>query len=66
MNGNSAKNETILKKNNTTDRMVEILAIFLNEFWSFTIGGKKYSMEILEKANILLRPVNKGSFKPTS
>ena len=39
--GNSAKKENMLKKNNTIDRMVEILAIFLNEFESSTIGGKK-------------------------
>ena len=41
MKGNNAKKDTILKKNNTIDIIVEIHAIFLNEFESSTIGGKK-------------------------
>ena len=64
INGKRAKNETIPKKNNITENIVEILATRLKALLSSKKGGRKYNIDILENANILLKPVKNVVLKP--
>ena len=52
----------MLKKNNTIDRMVEILAIFLNEFASSTILTTTNCLaEVSSAVNALNQPITSPS-----
>ncbi len=64
INGNNAKNEIIPKKNNIIENIVEILATRLNDVLFSSKGGKKYNIDILEKANRLLNPVKNVVLNP--